>query len=493
MLSSIMSSNTKKSIFFWTLVFLFFLTSGSLIAYAFGYRYSFTRGVFVYGGSITLKTTPQEVDVYINGIHTPYSKLPTLNSSYHVAGIEPGDNYLLEVKAPGYQTWSKRISVHSGVSTEFWNIVLTKNSYSREDYDTPGIQRFFISPRKNLAALTSQIDSRFSVQIFDPGTLAVSETYASDEAVFTDNEKENIEWAPEAHRIIIPIMRSGEHRYLINTLQTQETLDLKDIVNKENIWGVRWDPKTKDALLFMSDNTLLRVDLDVPGEVTTIAENISGYDLSSDGLFYFSLADGIVYRTNFEGTSQPEQITEMTPDMSDASYQLIAYDEDRIALFNKSHQLYIYNRGEQDTYFEKLSDLALGSQFSDDGKKLLYWNDREISAYFVRKWEVQPTREENEVMPVTRFSEEIKNIQWTRDYEHVLFTNNRKIKCIELDNRDKRNMMDVLSLNDATSILVANFTDGKLYYTERNDQGQNNMHAIYFPEQVTFLNRLQGR
>ena len=493
MLCSIMNSSTKKSIFFWTLVFMFFLTSGSLIAYAFGYRYSFTRGVFIYGGSITLKTTPQEVDVYINNIHTPYNKLPALNSSYHITGIEPGDNYLLEVKAPGYQAWSKRISVHSGISTEFWNIVLTKNSYSREDYDTPGIQRFFISPRKNLAALTEQVDNRFSVQIFDPGTLAIQETYTSDEVIFTDNTKENIEWAPEAHRIIIPIIRGGEHQYLINTLETQETLNLKDIVSKDAIWNVRWDPKTKNAILFMTGQTLMRIDLDSPEQITTVAENVSGYDLSSKGLFYFNMTDGMVYRTNFDGTDKPDQITTESPNMDDNSYQLIAYDEDRIVLFNKSHQLYIYNHGDEDTYLEKLSDYALGSQFSDDGKKLLFWNDREISAYFVRKWEVQPTRQENELMPITRFSDEIKNVQWTRDYEHAVFTYNRTVKCIELDNRDKRNMMDVLSLNDATSILVANFTDGKLYYTEKNDQGQNTMHAIYFPEQVTFLNRLQGR
>jgi dipeptidyl aminopeptidase/acylaminoacyl peptidase len=238
----------------------------------------------------------------------------------------------------------------------------------------------------------------------------------------------------------------------------------------------------------------MRINLNVPEKLETLVENISGYDLSSKGLFYFKLPEGIVYKTNFEGSNNPEQMTISPPDdMTDNSYQIIIYDENRIVFFNNSHKLYIYNKGEQETYFQKISDSALGSQFSDDGKKLLFWNDREISVYFFRKWEVQPTRNENELMSITRFSDEIKNIQWTRDYEHILFTNNKKIKIIELDNRDKRNMMDVLSLKDDTSILVANFADGKLYYTEKNDRGQNNMHAIFFPEQVTFLTRIQGR
>jgi len=72
----------------------------------------------------------------------PAGTLSRLNSSYHINGIKPGE-YFLEIKAPDYQTWSKKISVHSGISTEFWNVVLVQNSYPREDYDSAGIQKFF--------------------------------------------------------------------------------------------------------------------------------------------------------------------------------------------------------------------------------------------------------------------------------------------------------------------------------------------------------------
>jgi hypothetical protein len=113
-----------------------------------------------------------------------------------------------------------------------------------------------------------------------------------------------------------------------------------------------------------------------------------------------------------------------------------------------------------------------------------------MSVYFVRKWEAQPAMSENDNISITRLADPIQNVQWTRDYEHILFTNNKKIKLIEIDNRDHRNMMDVLTLNDDSSLLVNNFTDSKLYYTEKNDQGQNTLHAIYFPERNTFLENL---
>jgi dipeptidyl aminopeptidase/acylaminoacyl peptidase len=420
----------------------------------------------------------------------PSKSFSRINRSYHVGGIKPG-SYLLEVKAAGYQPWSKKISVHSGISTEFWNIVLAQDTYTREDYDSPGIEKFFISPRKNLAAFSQQVENDFFVKILNPGTLEMTQVFSSNEYVFTKDEKENIEWSPQAHRIIIPAIKDQEKNYFITTIETQETINLKEITEQENLSHVRWDPKSKDVLFYMSDNNLFRLDLNQPQDKKIAAQNISGYDLTPKNLFYFQLPEGIVYENSFDGADAPIQITTSAPqNMTDNSYQIIVYDEDRIVFLNKSNNLYIYNKGEENTYFNELSSNALGSQFSDDGKKLLFWNDHEISAYFVRKWEVQPARNENETLDITKFSDTIGNIQWTRDYEHVLFTNNKKVKLIEIDNRDRRNMMDVLSLNDNSSLLVNNFTDSKLYYTEKNDQGQNSLHAIYFPERTSFFQSL---
>lgn len=483
-------SQIPKEIFFWTLVVLFWLTAATIIGYAFGYRFNVEKGIFVYAGSITLKTTPQVVDVYIDGILMPSKSFNRLNNSYHIGGIKP-DNYFLEVKAPGYQSWSKKISVHSGISTEFWNVVLAQNSYAREDFESPGIQKFFISPRKNLAAFSQQIENEFFVKIFNPGTLEMNQVFRADDLFFTNDDKENIEWSPEAHRIIIPTIKENEKNYFIVTVETQETFNLKDLVEERNLSHVRWDPKNKDVLFYMSENKLFRLDLNDIANKKIVAENIASYDLTPKSLFYVQLPEAIVYETSFDGTDSPTQITTSGPaDMSDNSFQIIVYDEDRIVFLNKNNSLYIYNKGEKDTYFRQLSNNATGSQFSDDGKKLLFWNDHEISTYFVMEWEVQPARSENELMQITKFSDIIGNVQWARDYEHVLFTNNKKVKMIELDNRDNRNMMDVLSLNDTSSLLVNNFTDSKLYYTEKNDQGQNSLHAIYFPERTTFFQNI---
>ncbi|HPN55092.1 MAG TPA: PEGA domain-containing protein [Candidatus Moranbacteria bacterium] len=475
-----------KRIFFWTLVALFWLVSATIIGYAFGYRFSFDKGIFIYGGSITIKITPENANVYLNGVMASGS-FSFINSSYHISGVKPG-KYLLEVKADGYQSWSKNIVVHSGISTELWNIFLAENSYERENYNLTGVGKFFISTQKNLIAFSEQLENNFSVKVLDPETSEIQSVFSSNEYVFTDDEKENIEWSPQSHRLIIPAIREGEKNYFIVSLEKQETLELKNISQLESLSHVRWDPKNKDIIFCLSGSDLYRIDLNDIQNKKIIAKNIASYDLSQKGLFYFQLPEGIVYRTSLDAFESPLQITYSAPEnMDDNSYQIIVYDEDRITFLNKSRDLYIYNKGKESTYFKKLAGGANGSQFSDDGKKLLYWTDNEISTYFVSAWEVQPTRVENENMSITRLSNPIKNVQWTRDYEHVLFINENKVKIIEIDNRDHRNMMDVLTLNNDKPLFIDNFRDGKLYFTDKNEQEQNNLYSIEFPKQNSLL------
>ncbi len=482
-------SQIPKRIFWWTLFVLFWIVSTTIIGYAFGYRFNFKRGVFVYGGSISMKTTPLDSDIYINNLLYSSKKLNRINNSYHIDGITPGE-YLLEVRSPNYTTWSKRVSVHSGISTEFWNVVLTKNEYKKTSYDTQGAQRFFVSPRKNLTAVAEQNDNDFSVSVVSAQDNTITNIFNSNEYVFTDNAKENIEWTPQSHRIIIPVIKKDaqQKNYLIADVPADKMLNLRDLAHTDDLSHVRWDPKTKNALFYMSAGNLYRIDLDSPEEIRQVAKNIASYELASSGLYYFQLPEGLVYKTNTDGTDEPTQITSSAPaHMSDPNYQIIVYDKDRIVFLNPSHDLYVYNQGEDNDYFQQLSSNALGSQFSDDGKKLLYWNEHEIGVYFARKWSVQPVRAENEILPITRYSDAISNVQWSRDYEHVIFSTGKLVKFIETDQRDHRNLMDLFKLNSDSKQITNNSSDGLIYFIDTNSDGTTALNTIEFPEKTTLL------
>ena len=94
----------SKRIFFWVLTALFFIITPLIIFYSLGYRFNSQRGIFVFTGSLSIKSNPLNVEIYIDQ-ELKNGSLNRINSTYHVGGLKPGD-HLIEVKAEGYNTWS---------------------------------------------------------------------------------------------------------------------------------------------------------------------------------------------------------------------------------------------------------------------------------------------------------------------------------------------------------------------------------------------------
>lgn len=170
-------------------------------------------------------------------------------------------------------------------------------------------------------------------------------------------------------------------------------------------------------------------------------------------------------------------------------YAVISYDRTRIALLNRSTgDCFLWNSGETTESFSRLSSEARGLQFSDDGKKVLYWTDWEIFSFFTRKWEVQPARAEGDRVDVGRFSEPIRNVQWSKDYEHVLFSSGDTILMTELDGRGGRNLSAILHLPGEPE-QMATFTSDNLLFSlyPAEDKKSSSLSEITFPEPVGFF------
>lgn len=486
-----MKGQYGRKIFFWALAILFVLTTALVVFYAFGYRFSFERGVFVYGGSVTVKSNPRTVNIFLNDQPVSQNKINFINGSYHIDGIRPGD-YKLSAEAPDFQRWTKNISVHSGVSTEFWNVLLARDDYSETDHKITTDERFFISPDGDRIAYTWENGDNFSVNVLDVKKNESLNIFSSPEFNFTKNDKENIEWSPRSDAVIIPAVRLSDslENYFIVNIENKNVINLKDLAQNENLTGVRWDPQRKNIVYFISQNNLFSIDIANPGDMKKMAENATSFDFAENYLYYFQLPGGAVHRLALNGAGSPEQITFSPPeDMENPNYKLVVYDESRIALINyENGKLFVWNSGAKDKYFRKLSADVRGLQFSDDGKKLLFWNGWEIFVYFTRDWDVQPVRAENEILEVARYSQEIKNVQWSKDYEHVIFTVEGKIKIAELDRRDRCNNFNIAELESNEGSVVNFPADEKIYFTGKN-QNNNffNLFSIDFPEKEGIL------
>jgi len=481
--------NTRK-IFFWLLALFFIFTALLVIFYTLGYRFNFKRGIFVYTGAVTVKSIPKKVSIFIDDEPISNKRTNYLNNSYHVNGIKP-QSHLIEARADGYTTWFKKAAVHSGVSTEFWNVLLTKENYSPEKYSAYGIEKFFISPKgKKIAYTQNEKDSgEFLVKMLDIETGLSENIFSSLEYKFSADDTENIEWSPQARKIIIPVQEEGGKYYFIIDIENKQAVNFKDIVPKKEMRDVRWDPSSKDFLFYLAEKNLHRLNLKNPEENNILAQNIAGYDLSSSDIFYLQSDNGIIYKADLKNGKSEKQITASPINGAENDgFRVIAYDEKRIAVISNDKKLYVYNDGDNEKYFNQPAGEILGVQFSNDGKKLLYWTAREIFVYFTRDWDVQPARMENETKLITRFSRDIKNIQWSKKYEHIILSAENVIKIIELDRRDHRNTMDIVKLNGDNSQVIANFSENKLYFTDTNESFSN-LYSIEFPDKNGFLGR----
>jgi len=486
-------SIVKRKVFFWVLVALFFLIAPLSIGYALGYRYSFQRGVFVYAGSLTISSNPQTIDMRIDLQPAPKGKQGYLNNSYHIDGMYPGE-YFLEVSSPGFVPWSKHVEVHSGVSTEFWNVLLARESYEPRKLSGAGVQRFFLSPKRNVIAYTLENEGEFSIVVINTESSETKQVFASREWKYDRSEKENIEWSPQNDALIVPVVsaKAGdkEKTYIVVYIETGTTVKMSDIVSTDTMHAVRWSPNQKGFLYFMDESKLFFLNVRDPKQLSVVSDDVSGYDIGNGSVYTLQKTNSILFQYELDG--KPVRQISATPlfeMVSDDKSRIVAYDENRIAVLRSDGVMAVYNQGDHQTKTGKVAEYVMDVQFSDDGKKLLYWSDKEVHVYFMRDWDVQPLHSEGETLDVARFFDPIQNVHWSKDYEHVIYVHDGFIKGIELDKRDKQNIFVIQSLRNPWSSSVFSDTGNNAVYFTDAQEGYDGMflYSIEFPEKVGFL------
>lgn len=491
----------KRKLFFWSLVLIFFIITPIIILEARGYRFDWHRGVFVYSGTISFKSNPQNITAILNGIPNDSAQLNRINSSFNLSGLLPAD-YTIEISAPDYYAWNKKIDVHSGVSSEFWNVVITRKKYAQTDYEqTSGIEKFFTSPGNRFIAFATNSNQGLSVKDLDLSSKLVTGSYdLNGWKLIADDKKENIEWSPDENYLSVPVEKNDaaelktsslenyfQTAYFIIDLGDNSTTNLNTFFGKNDIRYVRWDPKEKGYLFFLEGASLFRANIKDATDITEIASNISAYDLAYNGVYFVQSPNDLLFKTSLDGKSEKIQITNSFPDANNPVIKRITvYDESRIAFLDQNQNLFIYNNGENEEYFRALGSQVAEMHFSNDGKKLLFYTNNEISVYYTRNWTVQPIRQEDDLNNITRYSENLKNVQWYKDYEHIIFSVGKYTKIIELDGRDHRNCLDLISTNLDSPFVIHNNGLEKLFFTDQKD-GATTLNSIVFPEPVPIL------
>ncbi|MEA2007333.1 MAG: PEGA domain-containing protein [Patescibacteria group bacterium] len=465
-------------------VALFLVTAPVLVLFAQGYRFDRIGKIFVYSGSVTVKSWPREIDLFIDGKKKDKKNLNVINNSYTVNGVRPG-KHTIRCEKEGYTSWSKEIEVHSGISTEFWNVVLFPlDNRDLVKYETGQIDQYFISPRdKNEIVFFTKNDDDTLVSLLNIKEKTVEKIYSTKKFQFLGSTfEENVEWSSDNKRILIPFSLDGKKNYVIARVKKE---DLQDVINFNDLFDkeinefsidktetltnnanveaedstefekVRWMFNKNDELVALTkDYELFYIDINKPGEKLLIDTQVSGFDFAENRIYYTQMSNNIVWEIKEDNLDSKRQITNQPIDAPENTFvKLTVYDQYRLAIETSKSELFVYNdeKEKKETSMEKISKKIKGVQFSNDGKKMLYWTTNEIWCLILREWKVQPIRQKGNRIFVTRFSAPVQNVQWMDDYENLLFTVGNSVKSANIDTRWGTHIIDVYSVENNLS------------------------------------------
>ncbi|GEM_PF-651131 len=542
---------TQRRLYLLVFVILFFITAPVLVLFTKGYRFDTVNNIFVYSGSVTIKSVPRDIEVLVDGKKKRKSQLNVINGSYTINGIRPG-KHTVTCKKEGYTTWTKEIDVHSGISTEFWNVLLLPTSnFEEKSFTTENIEQFFLSPRNNNeVVIFSKQDDKSIVSLLNTQDDSLEKIYETSEFSFlAQNKKENVEWSSDNKRILIPFLtKDGEKTFVIAKVDEENLEDLvildnlfeekvekeeisknaktiapieevsassmapkpnsnttsKEVVSntktkealttkkkkdsskeatiedmeKTQFKQVRWMFNKNDELVVLTkDHHLFYINIEKPEEKILLDKQVGGFDFAGNRIYYFHLVDNSIWEVKNTDIENKKQIASLlTITDKDSFVKMVTYDQYRIALITQDHKLFLFNyeKEECEVSIKELSNNTQDIQFSDDGKKLLYWSDNEIWYTMLRDWEVQPTREKGEKFLITRSSIPIKNVQWIEDYENIFFTMGNTIKSSGIDVRDHIAIINVQkSSQEIIDRDVLYDKNTQLLYSKKPVEGKN--------------------
>ncbi len=367
-------------------IVLFLLVTPVIVLYARGFKYDFNNNKVVKTGTLVVKTEPTNAFVFLNDIK--HSGDTPINIRFLI----PGD-YNVRIEKEGYQSWTKRLPIRSQFVTwvnegrEFISLFYDAAHFSRE----------------------TKID------------------YAS-----VAKNRQEIAYIANSE---LKVIRTNHHAYdfVDKITTTPKNLDLPltwnkaiQIINlpKTDLVGITKIETSESATVAIISNNLYAISAD--GSKKLLDEAVLDFTLDGSAIWYAQKTQ--IRRIN-PSTGEDVVVTTIPPT---AKTRLIRSNNQLFVILDSN--IYIIN-----DELERIYSPATFGFFDGTSNKLVYGNSNEILVY-------DSGTHRSEV--ILRSITPIKNVTINLETGYIMFVNDNKIKAIELDGRDHRNIYTILALKD---------------------------------------------
>ncbi len=389
---------------------IFFSVAPFVIKFAEGYRYDWTKHRWQKTGVLFLESKPTKAEVYLNG------KLQKKTTTAHFKYLLP-DEYQVELKKDGYQSWSKKLGVFPGATTFTQYVRLFKSQ--------PEIKQILASKitavsetQSNFFAFVFEQEGKINLALLDLTTGKITNLTA------LNFLPDKIILSPRVATILL--LKDGRYFSLSVASQKLTDLNLPALLPANEF---KWFADQNEDFIFgNTSNGLVRFDLSNKKTTLLLEKNIVDFYLVGNDLFFLekSTAQTLLKKTSL-GSNNFQTIATLP---TGKNYLFLNSPQNQLTLLDIGRQiLYLVNPRADQTKEAviSLADIKF-ARWVNDESVLMFGNDFEIYNYYPEK---------KETNLVVRLSSPITKTLWYALSTHLIYLSEDKINIVETINYER--------------------------------------------------------
>ncbi|OGY44658.1 MAG: hypothetical protein A3B89_04215 [Candidatus Buchananbacteria bacterium RIFCSPHIGHO2_02_FULL_40_13] len=388
-------------------IVIFLIAAPLVVLYSEGYRYNLKRGKIQKTGILIISSLPKKADIYLNGKVVIGDQTPA-----RLEKLLPAD-YEIKIAKEGYYDWTKKLQIFENSTTFAEEVILWKNNWPTQlaSYD---IIDWLASPDNQKSVFLTQNRKIMALDFTDK---KISELH---QAGYDDNLK-ILSWSNTSKKILIQV---GSQYLVINT---ERPADSPLVIPNNDYFLIKWDLKNDNLVYALNNLGVYKIDLFSQKTNLILNKKVTDFLVNND-LIYFYYKD-VIYKQKITDISQLEIID----GLKCSNCRFINRDFARLLLLDQSDQeLFIIDPSTKNKTIKQAAKNV--NWLKDD--TFLFYNDWEIWIYELEK-------KEPEI--ITRIGAGVSQVLWQPEGRHIIFISDNKIKIIELDNRELRNIIELFN------------------------------------------------
>jgi hypothetical protein len=414
-------------------ILAFFILAPILIFYASGYRFDLKRKKVLRTGTLMVESKDiKNAQLYINEqLHEePFDK------KIFIYNMLPGE-YNIKLTKEGYHSWSKKITINSGLTTFAKDVILFQDNIPLQIIDGQ-IRNFKISPDWQKIIYIIQKKPFSELYVYDLNTKNNTLLYR-----ISQINKMKLSWAASSKKILFNF---NDNYLVFDVNNTNQAKDLKQLLDFQP-QKIKWDISSDNLLYANNLNSIWQIDL-ISKKSQQIFETEKTINpeffIEADDIFYIQRRDNrdVLFKYNLNFNTN-KKITELN---KSNNYKFIASSNNFIGLIDSDLQkLFLIQKVITDldaniSGSEPIQEFNAKNAIWDNAEKqLLIYDDFEITSY---------NTETNENNFINRYGQEIQKAQWYPNLKYIVILFENKLEIIDLTiTNGSRNSIKLVEFN----------------------------------------------